>query len=72
VEGFWSACGFCAHGVSGAGGIGKVVAEWIVHGDPGVDTAAMDLRRFRGRRLDKAAIQAEACRVYDTYYDIKA
>lgn len=72
VEGFWAACGFCAHGVSGAGGVGKVMAEWIANGDPGLDLSAMDLRRFRGRALDKAAIQKGACEVYDTYYDIKA
>jgi glycine/D-amino acid oxidase-like deaminating enzyme len=70
VHGFWAACGFCAHGVSGAGGIGKVIAEWIVHGDPGLDLSAMALARFAGKRLDKAAIQAGAARVYSTYYDI--
>ncbi len=26
--------GFCAHGLAGAGGIGKVMAEWIVAGEP--------------------------------------
>lgn len=72
VEGFWSACGFCAHGVSGAGGVGKVMAEWIANGDPGLDLSAMDLGRFRGRNLDKAAIQNGASEVYNTYYDIKA
>jgi ketose-bisphosphate aldolase len=27
VKGFWGACAFCAHGLAGAGGIGKVMAE---------------------------------------------
>jgi glycine/D-amino acid oxidase-like deaminating enzyme len=30
VRGFWVAAGFCAHGLAGAGGMGKLVAEWIV------------------------------------------
>ena len=30
VAGFFVAAGFCAHGIAGAGGIGKVMAEWIV------------------------------------------
>ncbi|HEX6508380.1 MAG TPA: FAD-binding oxidoreductase, partial [Chloroflexota bacterium] len=34
VKGFWAACGFCAHGVSGAGGVGKMMAEWLVEGEP--------------------------------------
>ena len=35
VRGFWVAAGFCAHGLAGAGGMGKLVAEWIVDGQPG-------------------------------------
>ena len=34
VHGFWTACGFCAHGVSGSGGVGKMMAQWIVEGEP--------------------------------------
>ena len=30
VRGLFVAAGFCAHGLAGAGGIGKVMAEWIV------------------------------------------
>ena len=30
VAGFFVAAGFCAHGIAGAGGNGKVMAEWIV------------------------------------------
>ena len=32
VRGFWVAAGFCAHGLAGAGGMGRLVAEWIVEG----------------------------------------
>src|SRR5437762_2740518 len=35
LPGFWIASGFCAHGLAGAGGMGKLVAEWIVDGLPG-------------------------------------
>ena len=34
VRGFWVAAGFCAHGLAGAGGMGQLVAEWIVEGKP--------------------------------------
>jgi len=46
VAGFFVAAGFCAHGIAGAGGIGKVMAEWIVNGDPGFDVWHMDINRF--------------------------
>jgi 4-methylaminobutanoate oxidase (formaldehyde-forming) len=70
VKGFWSACGFCAHGVSSAGGVGRALAEWIVHGDPGADLSAMALERFRGKGFEKPALRAGACAVYSTYYDL--
>ena len=46
VRGFWVAAGFCAHGLAGAGGMGKLVAEWIVDGTPSLDVWHMDSRRF--------------------------
>jgi 4-methylaminobutanoate oxidase (formaldehyde-forming) len=70
VGGFWSACGFCAHGVASAGGVGKVMAEWIAHGDPGTDLTEMALARFAGRVPDSEAVRAGACKVYSTYYDL--
>ena len=46
VRGLFVAAGFCAHGLAGAGGIGKVMAEWIVAGEPSLDVWEMDIRRF--------------------------
>ena len=46
VGGLFVAAGFCAHGLAGAGGIGKVMAEWIAEGEPGLDLWEMDVRRF--------------------------
>src|SRR5690349_529227 len=44
VRGLFVAAGFCAHGLAGAGGIGKVMAEWIVDGEPQLDLWHMDIR----------------------------
>ena len=38
VSGFYAAAGFGAHGIAGAGGVGKVMAEWIVDGEPRWDS----------------------------------
>src|SRR5918995_608923 len=46
VGGFWVAAGFCAHGLAGAGGMGRLVAEWILEGVPSLDVWEMDSRRF--------------------------
>ena len=34
VRGFFVAAGFCAHGLAGAGGVGRLMAEWIIAGEP--------------------------------------
>ena len=57
VRGFFVAAGFCAHGIAGAGGIGQVMAAWILDGDPGLDLWHMDVRRF-GRRVPLARLHA--------------
>ena len=71
VGGFFVAAGFCAHGIAGAGGVGKVMAAWILDGHPPMDLRRMDVRRFGpdGREPPRAA--ADAIRVYATYYDIR-
>jgi glycine cleavage system aminomethyltransferase T/glycine/D-amino acid oxidase-like deaminating enzyme len=70
VRSFFVAAGFCAHGIAGAGGIGKVVADWIVHGEPEYDLWKMDIRRFGGHYRSRGYALARAYEVYSTYYDI--
>jgi 4-methylaminobutanoate oxidase (formaldehyde-forming) len=71
VGGLWVAAGFCAHGIAGAGGMGRLVAEWIVEGQPGLDAWAMDWRRFGRQYRSRAYTLARATEVYATYYDVK-
>jgi 4-methylaminobutanoate oxidase (formaldehyde-forming) len=71
VRGFWVAAGFCAHGLAGAGGMGKLVAEWIVEGSPSLDVWHMDSRRFGAAYRSQAYTLARTKEVYETYYDVK-
>ncbi|MEV4395436.1 FAD-dependent oxidoreductase [Nonomuraea sp. NPDC049607] len=71
VGGLFVAAGFCAHGIAGAGGIGKVMAEWIVEGDPGMDVHHMDVRRFGGRYRSPSYTVKRSVENYETYYDIR-
>src|ERR671931_266250 len=71
VPGFWVAAGFCAHGLAGAGGMGRLVAEWIVDGQPGLDTWEMDSRRFGRAYTSRTYTLARTTEVYATYYDVK-
>jgi glycine cleavage system aminomethyltransferase T/glycine/D-amino acid oxidase-like deaminating enzyme len=70
VDGFFVAAGFCAHGIAGAGGIGKVMADWIVDGDPGLDVWHMDVRRFGAQYRSAAYTLARTVETYATYYDV--
>ncbi|HKB32610.1 MAG TPA: FAD-dependent oxidoreductase, partial [Candidatus Dormibacteraeota bacterium] len=71
VKGFWVAAGFCAHGLAGAGGMGRLVAEWIVDGRPGLDAWEMDSRRFGRHYISREYTLARTVEVYSTYYDVK-
>jgi glycine cleavage system aminomethyltransferase T/glycine/D-amino acid oxidase-like deaminating enzyme len=71
VPGFWVAAGFCAHGLAGAGGMGKLVAEWIVEGTPSLDVWQMDSRRFGAAYRSPGYTLARTKEIYETYYDVK-
>jgi 4-methylaminobutanoate oxidase (formaldehyde-forming) len=71
VHGFWVAAGFCAHGIAGAGGMGRLMAEWIIEGQPGLDTWEMDSRRFGPQYHSREYALERTTEVYATYYDVK-
>jgi len=70
VKGFWVACAFCAHGLAGAGGIGKTMAEWIVDGHPEWDVWRLDVRRFGSNYNSLEYTVARTLETYSQYYDI--
>jgi 4-methylaminobutanoate oxidase (formaldehyde-forming) len=71
VDGFFVAAGFCAHGIAGAGGIGRLMAEWIVDGEPSLDVAHMDINRFGAQYRSPSFTLKRTLENYQTYYDIR-
>ncbi|HWD64936.1 MAG TPA: FAD-dependent oxidoreductase [Solirubrobacteraceae bacterium] len=71
VRGLFVAAGFCAHGLAGAGGIGALMADWILAGEPPGDVWEMDIRRFGPQYRSPAYTLKRAREVYETYYDIR-
>jgi glycine cleavage system aminomethyltransferase T/glycine/D-amino acid oxidase-like deaminating enzyme len=71
VRGFFVAAGFCAHGLAGAGGVGKLMAEWIVAEEPSLDVSHMDIRRFGAHYQSPSYTLARTKEAYETYYDIR-
>ncbi len=70
TPGLWVAAGFCVHGLAGAGGVGKVMAEWIVDGQPEWDVAGMDVRRFGAHDRIPRHARVRALEAYSKYYDV--
>jgi glycine cleavage system aminomethyltransferase T/glycine/D-amino acid oxidase-like deaminating enzyme len=70
VAGLFVAAGFCAHGIAGAGGIGRVMAEWIVAGEPSFDVWHMDINRFGGQYRSPSFTLKRTVETYQRYYDI--
>ncbi len=70
VKGFWVAAGFCAHGLAGAGGMGKAMAEWITDGNPEWDMWRLDVRRFGANYASQNYTLARTIETYSKYYDI--
>src|SRR5580700_4640655 len=46
LRNFFVGAGFNSVGIASAGGAGRALAEWIVEGEPSLDLAAVDIRRF--------------------------
>ena len=70
VDGLWVAAGFCVHGLAGAGGVGRIIAEWITSGEPEEDVSGMDIRRFGPQYRSRRYARTRALDGYSRYYDI--
>jgi 4-methylaminobutanoate oxidase (formaldehyde-forming) len=71
ARGFWNACGMSLNGYGGAGGIGKLMAEWITTGEPPLDVYAFRATRFGNyySQNDYAAERTRECVKY--YYRLR-
>jgi glycine cleavage system T protein len=67
VGGMWIAAGMSLNGYGGAGGIGKLMAEWIIEGEPSLDVYAYKATRF-GNYYASPEYAAERTREGVKYY----
>lgn len=67
ARGMWIAAGMSLNGYGGAGGIGKLMAEWIVEGEPSLDVYAFRAHRF-GNYYSSPYYSAERTREGVKYY----
>jgi dimethylglycine dehydrogenase len=63
LPGYWAACGVFA-GFSQCAGVGLVLANWIVDGDPGLDAFGMDVARFGAYAAEDRYLLATTAQFY--------
>jgi glycine cleavage system aminomethyltransferase T len=56
--------------VTHAGGVGRVMADWITDGEPGFDVHEMDIDRFEAVQHTRSYVRARGARNYDEVYDL--
>lgn len=71
VRGFFVAAGMSLNGIAGAGGVGKILAEWILEGAPEWDMHEFDVRRFGAAYADRDFVAARTREVYKFYYHMR-
>lgn len=58
VDNFFVACGLNSKGIGAGGGIGKVMADWIIDGHPSGDIWECDVRRHHPVQREQSHIEA--------------
>ncbi|MFZ0487973.1 MAG: FAD-dependent oxidoreductase, partial [Arenicellales bacterium] len=57
VENFWVACGMNSKGIAAAGGLGRILADWMVDGYPSGEITETDVRRFNAVQCSQRYIE---------------
>ena len=70
LKGFYVGTGFNAFGIASAGGAGRVLAEWIVDGEPPFDMWAADIRRFARYSGDENQVRVRALEGQARHYQL--
>jgi heterotetrameric sarcosine oxidase gamma subunit len=68
IRGYFVAAGMNSVGVLSAGGLGRVVAHWIIDGRPDVDVTGFDVRRFAAYQADDGYRAARTTEILGTVY----
>lgn len=63
VPNYWLACGVMAGFLQG-GGVGKTLAEWMIHGQPEADAFPMDIARYGPQHTTKEYIRQTTGQFY--------
>jgi 4-methylaminobutanoate oxidase (formaldehyde-forming) len=70
LDNVFVAVGFNAFGIAAGGGAGRMMAEWIIDGEPSLDIWPLDIRRFGPYHRSRAYNVARTREIYGKHYTI--
>jgi sarcosine dehydrogenase len=70
LDNVFVAVGFNAFGIAAGGGAGRMLAEWIIEGEPSLDIWPLDIRRFGPHHRSRAYQIARTGELYGKHYTI--
>ncbi|MCP4298727.1 MAG: FAD-dependent oxidoreductase [Proteobacteria bacterium] len=68
IPGFWGAAGLSLNGFGMGGGLGRIIAEWLIEGHTDVDMTPFDIRRFGKHYKNLDFITQRGKETYKYYY----
>ncbi len=68
LPGLFVGAGFNAFGIASGGGAGKMLAEWVVGGEPSMDLWPVDIRRFGPPHRDTGWVRTRTLEAYAKHY----
>ncbi len=68
VDGLFVAAGFNSAGIACAGGAGKLLAEWMIAGEPPEDLWSVDVRRFASFQNDAGFLRQRVSETVGLHY----
>ena len=71
LRNFFVAAGFNSAGIANSGGAGRLIAEWIVGGEPPGDLADVDIRRFGAFWANKKALAGRTGETLGLHYAMR-
>lgn len=66
-RGLFICAGFNSSGLAYAGGVGEMLSQWILDGEPPADLWALDVRRFSGDQSGREFLRARGVEVLGTH-----
>ena len=71
LRNFYVAAGMNCYGIAGAGGVGRLMAEWIIEGEPSMDIYSLDIRRFSSKHNRSTKFVAQrSLEYYPKHYTV--